>query len=343
MNINATMNLQPQTQTQPVQQSGDQSQQPQESGFASQLKQKQQALSQASKLPGKAIIGQNTQGAEMLAAWLAMLQAAPVQMATQQQATAADPMTMLAAVAQPVEENPLAQVAQQASAVLPQQPVQNKAENSQQPVQAQQTTVPVAQQLESQNASQAGDQQLLGSQQPETRKEEIVELSAADTAPQPLFEKVEHMPIRVAQTLDTTSPQMPQQLAAKIEEAVQQGGQVQIRLTPEHLGELVVEVTRSEEGLQVVLHTTNQKATNLLSAHSQELGALLGKESNQPVQVQVRQPDSGQQASQQHNYDGRNGQHQQQQQQPKHQQDYSEDFIQQLRLGLMPLEAASTQ
>jgi flagellar hook-length control protein FliK len=141
--------------------------------------------------------------------------------------------------------------------------------------------------------------------------------------------------------VDTQKPDLDAQMAQKIQQALQQGAQrVEIRLTPENLGSLTIQMTRNVDGsLQVVLHTANDKAMSLLSQHAEQMTVLL-QGNGQQVQLEVRQNGESQQAQQdnqqqqqQADPDGRN---QNQQRQPKEQQHHSsQDFIQQMRLGLI--------
>lgn len=162
---------------------------------------------------------------------------------------------------------------------------------------------------------------------------------------QPLFRDLEQAPIPVGKSynMDTTAPDMDKTLADSIQTAVQEGAQkLEIRLTPEHLGTVTVELTLSKDGsLQVVLHASNAKSADLLSDHLHTLNLALQNLNSNPVRVEVeRNQDSSaaqQQSQQQADPDG-HGQQQQQQQQQRESRQVTEDFLQQLRLGLFPLD-----
>lgn len=164
------------------------------------------------------------------------------------------------------------------------------------------------------------------------------------TASQPLFKDVKAAPVKVGENfqLDTQQPDMDAQLADTIRYAAQQGlRQLEIRLSPENLGELTVKLTQSADGtLQVVLHAANPKAANLLTQHLDGLNAALqGYGQTREVQVQVQRGEDSQQAQQQYQQadpDGRNRQQQQQNRQERH--GDGQEFIQRLRLGLFNLE-----
>lgn len=154
---------------------------------------------------------------------------------------------------------------------------------------------------------------------------------------QTLFRDVKATPVKVgdAPVADTTAKDLDAQLAKQIDSGLAKGAeQVTIRLTPENLGMVTIDLIKAQDGtLQVVLHTSNDKAANLLNQHAESIGALLQNSTQSSVQVEVpRQDQQNQQFQQQSQH--QNGQNQQQ---GRHRQS-SEDFLQQLRLGLIPLD-----
>ena len=162
------------------------------------------------------------------------------------------------------------------------------------------------------------------------------------TASQPLFKDVKAAPVKVGENfqLDTQEPDMEANLADTIRFAAQQGlKQIEIKLSPENLGSLTVKLTQATDGtLQVVLHTANAKAANLLNQHLDNLNAALqGYSQNSEVRVEVQRGEDSQQAQQQQtNPDGHN--HNQQQQQQHQEETHDGDFMQKLRLGLFGLD-----
>lgn len=161
---------------------------------------------------------------------------------------------------------------------------------------------------------------------------------AADTA-EPVFHDAKAAPVKVGEryeTVDTQAPNMDEQVAAAVRQAAEAGTQrVEIRLTPENLGELTIEMTKDASGaLQVVLHASTSRAVGLLTEHLTGLHAALQAQSAQTVHVEVQR---GQESQQQnlHQQTDPNGHHQQQRQQ-EHRQEHTggEDFLQKLRLGL---------
>jgi len=160
---------------------------------------------------------------------------------------------------------------------------------------------------------------------------------------QPLFKDVKAAPVKVGENfeLDTQQPEMDGKLADAIRYAAQQGlKQVEIKLSPESLGELTVKLTQSADGaLQVVLHTTNAKAANLLTQHMDGLHAALQGYS-QEVRVEVQRGEDSQQTQQQNQQTDPDGHNRQQQQQQRREERHSgsQDFVQRLRLGLFGTE-----
>ena len=161
----------------------------------------------------------------------------------------------------------------------------------------------------------------------------------AAEAPEAVFHDAKAAPVKVGEryeTVDTQAPNMDEQVAAAVRQAVQAGSQrIEIRLTPENLGELVIEMTRDAGGaLQVVLHASTSRAAGLLTEHLTGLHAALQAQSAQAVHVEVQR---GQESQQQnlHQQTDPNGHHQQHRQQERRQeQPGGEDFLQKLRLGL---------
>lgn len=204
-------------------------------------------------------------------------------------------------------------------------------------------TAKAAPETETQNVSVQEEVQVTVEQDaaPVRRQEQEVDETAVQTdgLSKPLFEDTETMPQRVgdAPVLDTESGDLDSKLATKLNEALSKGSQrVEIRLTPENLGRVVIEMQRNPEGvLQVVLHTENSQAAKLLSEHSGALGLMLQNTQHTEVRVEVQQPQQNQHSQQQPDQNGSQGREQQQQQQRRQQAD-PERFLQQLRLGLLP-------
>ena len=179
--------------------------------------------------------------------------------------------------------------------------------------------------------------------QEESQEGEDNQKAEVMTASQPLFKDVKAAPVKVGENfqLDTEQPDMEQKLADTIRFAAQQDlRQIEIKLSPENLGNMTIKLTQASDGtLQVVLHTDNAKAANLLGQHLDNLNAALQSYNHNEVRVEVRE-NSQQPEQQQHQQTNPDGHNQQQQQQRQHQEDsgHSGDFVQKLRLGLFNLE-----
>ena len=203
-----------------------------------------------------------------------------------------------------------------------------------------QVVTPAARESGAQTPADAGET----AGRPAGGEQELPELDSVQTegAAQPLFDRTEHMPVKVGEagTLDATEPDFAPRLAKAITEAEQEGARhVELKLAPEHLGRLSVELTQGKDGvLHIVFHAENEQAMKLLQEHSATLVSMLHGSHSGEIQVEVPRPQQGeqpwqqpeQQPGQQH---GRNPQEQGRQRQS------TEDFLQQLRLGLLGVEA----
>ena len=148
------------------------------------------------------------------------------------------------------------------------------------------------------------------------------------------------MPQRVgdAPVLDTQSGELEGKLTSMMTATLEDGGQrLEIKLAPEHLGNVVVEMSRTPEGvLHVVLHTESEQAAKLLTEHADTLGMMLQSGQQGEVRIEVQRPDQGEQPWQQPDQNGgQNGQEGRQQQEQRRQHTDPEVFLQQLRLGLI--------
>lgn len=157
----------------------------------------------------------------------------------------------------------------------------------------------------------------------------------------PVFQDVREIPVKVGEAPaaeETPETPVEDQIGPKLAEALKSGDtRVEIQLAPDTLGKVTVEVTLREDGtLHIALHAENSQTRGLLERSADNLMAMLGRDARQEVQVEVPR----QQESQQQNfYDGQQGrEHQGRQQEQEHQQERQggEDFLHQLRLGLVP-------
>ncbi|WP_295751311.1 flagellar hook-length control protein FliK [uncultured Oscillibacter sp.] len=175
--------------------------------------------------------------------------------------------------------------------------------------------------------------------QAEEAGEETPELQEAG-GETPVFEEVKAVPVKVGEAPKTQETQQPveKQIAPKLTEALQNGEtRVELQLTPENLGKVTVEMTWSKDGgLVVQMHAENRGTQNLLEKNLSGLETLLSRETQQEVRVEVPRQEESQR---QDLYEQQQNQHRRQQQEErKSQQSDSENFLQQLRLGLIPME-----
>lgn len=181
-----------------------------------------------------------------------------------------------------------------------------------------------------------------------TGEEPEAEIAEAEQAPRPVFERVEAAPVKVGDTYraedsrQVDQPDVAGQIDSRLGQALERGDSyVRIQLDPESLGQVTVEISRSADGaLRVALAAHSSETRNLLERHSGDLQGLLSSRTQQNVQVEVQRQQESQQGQNQHPYDGHNGHAQEQsgQQHQRRQERSSQDFIQQLRLGLIPME-----
>lgn len=172
----------------------------------------------------------------------------------------------------------------------------------------------------------------------------VMEVTGAAQAPQPLFHDVKAAPVKVGEVYDATKTgetNVAKQVDAGVAQALAKGeSMVRIQLNPENLGSLTVEITRSAEGIiRVALNAHSGETRGLLERHAGELQGLLSSRTQQNVEVSVQRQQESQQ-NQNHNYDGHNGHAQDGEHRQRREQERtgSQDFIQQLRLGLIPAD-----
>ena len=181
--------------------------------------------------------------------------------------------------------------------------------------------------------------------QVQTRTGEEPKAEAAETQ-QPVFHETQSTPVKVGETyeiVDTEQPEMEQKLTDVIQTAVQNGAErVEIRLAPQNLGSLTIEMTKDANGaLQVVLHASNAKAENLLNQHMDGLQMAMRSYSQEEVRIEIQRSDESQQQHfRQADPDGR-GQQQNHRQQERREEEHAGDaFLQKLRLGLFGTDEA---
>lgn len=175
--------------------------------------------------------------------------------------------------------------------------------------------------------------------QPSEPKEEEVkaEVTGGEHV-QTVFRNLQSAPIKVGDSFgagQVRAEDVNDQIAQKVIPAAEQGQtRVELQLNPEALGAVKVEITQGENGvLHVAISAQNSEARSLLERNADGLQSLLAARSQAPVQVEVQRGESQPDQS----YDGHNG-HPSQQQQQQRNSDHaqsSQDFLHQLRLGLV--------
>ena len=198
----------------------------------------------------------------------------------------------------------------------------------------------VAEQTGQEVQAEAGEAQ--PQQQDDTQE---VELLDVEQGAQRIFHDVEAAPVKVGEAYgvqQVDEPDVVKQVDAQIGQALQDGESlVRIQLTPENLGSVTVEISQSADGiLHVALNARSSETRSLLERHAGDLQGLLNSRNQQEVQVEVQRQSESQQNQNQQNYDGHNGHAHdgQERRQSRREHTSSQDFMQQLRLGLIPAD-----
>lgn len=173
-----------------------------------------------------------------------------------------------------------------------------------------------------------------------------IELLDVEQAPQRLFQDVKAAPVKVGEAYGAEQPDeadVVRQVENQIAQAIERGDStVTVKLNPENLGEVTVQVSMKAGGeLLVAISARSDDTRALLERHSANLQELLSNRVRESVEVNVqRQQESQQNQNQQHSYDGHNGHPQDEQRERRRQREHtsSQDFMQQLRLGLIPAD-----
>ena len=168
----------------------------------------------------------------------------------------------------------------------------------------------------------------------------------ADVEPQPVFRDIKAVPVKVGEVYQA-EPTVENGVELKdlgdtLTQAIDRGeNRLELQLQPAELGRIRVEMRWSDEGaLHVVLHAESTRTQNLLEKDMASLQTLLGRETQQEVKVELPRE---QEAPRQSFDDGRQngGQQHHQQEQRQSSRHSGQDFLHQLRLGLIPAEEVS--
>lgn len=156
-----------------------------------------------------------------------------------------------------------------------------------------------------------------------------------------LFKELDSTPVKVAETVNTRDPDMDNQIAKIIHTAVEAGDRtVTMRLMPEGLGTVTALITQTVEGaLQIVLQTSDDAAATLLKSHLNSLFGSLQGTNHTSVSIEIQTTHEAEEAQQElMDEEQENAQGQENpENQDESEQDVviSDDFLQQLRLGLV--------
>ena len=168
----------------------------------------------------------------------------------------------------------------------------------------------------------------------------------ADVEPQPVFRDIKAVPVKVGEVYQA-EPTVENGVELKdlgdtLSQAIDRGeNRLELQLQPAELGRIRVEMRWSDEGaLHVILHAESTRTQNLLEKDMASLQTLLGRETQQEVKVELPRE---QEAPRQSFDDGRQngGQQHHQQEQRQSSRHSGQDFLHQLRLGLIPAEEVS--
>ena len=168
----------------------------------------------------------------------------------------------------------------------------------------------------------------------------------ADVEPQPVFRDIKAVPVKVGEVYQA-EPTVENGVELKdlgdtLTQAIDRGeNRLELQLQPAELGRIRVEMRWSDEGaLHVILHAESTRTQNLLEKDMAGLQTLLGRETQQEVKVELPRE---QEAPRQSLDDGRQngGQQHHQQEQRQSSRHSGQDFLHQLRLGLIPAEEVS--
>lgn len=159
-----------------------------------------------------------------------------------------------------------------------------------------------------------------------------------DDSNKSVFSHVDSAPVKVSDTAEPSNAEKPQsvenQVMKELEKAITaKQPKIELQLNPSNLGKITIEMTQNKDGtLYIALHAENREVRSILERGLSDMQSYLRQNTQQEVQVQVPRQDDHQQR--QFNDQQRQGHQQQQQEQHQSHKD-SEDFLNQLRLGLV--------
>ena len=198
------------------------------------------------------------------------------------------------------------------------------------------------------NAGKADSGESRGSELPAEKLQAEKRTEQTDAEPQPVFRDIKAVPIKVGEVYQaepaTENAVELKNLGDTLKQAIDRGeNRLELQLQPAELGRIRVEMRWSSEGaLHVVLHAENARTQGLLEKDMAGLQLLLGRETQQEVKIELsRQQEASRQSFDDGRQNGEQQQHQRQEQEQQSSRHSGQDFLHQLRLGLIPAEEVS--
>lgn len=155
-----------------------------------------------------------------------------------------------------------------------------------------------------------------------------------------VFGEVETIPVKISETTNVEknveTDNVETQVADKIIKTVSLGQKkVELQLNPEHLGKISIEVVQKEDGsLSISLKAEHSDVKILLERVLPEMQQLLRNNTQQNVQIQVNGQEQQKELYDEQHHQQHHG-HQQENENNHNKQTDKEDFLHQLRLGLI--------
>ncbi len=154
-----------------------------------------------------------------------------------------------------------------------------------------------------------------------------------------VFEKADSTTVKVGETVNSESPDFDSVMAKVISQADENGDStITIQLTPESLGTVTIQLSKTSDGvLQIVMQAADSAAAKLLNSHADGIAAAL-RGAGTTVLVEVE----AQEVAENRDDMNQEKQHERQEHEEKEKDgdeeiSYGEDFMQQMRLGLLQM------
>lgn len=149
--------------------------------------------------------------------------------------------------------------------------------------------------------------------------------------------EVEPIRVKVGEVMHVQKETFPQKVAEKVDEIIISGKDnvFEVQLEPANLGKMMIKVAFEGDKVSVTLLCNSSKTAEMLSENAKNIGAIIEANTGTQTTIQV-QEDKESYLNQEKNPDQGNGQEEKQQQRNnKEQEAVSENFLQQMRLGIL--------